>query len=396
MTISPDGPIILIVDDDPDFREILRGVLQKNNFQTLEAKSAQDLSSFVDSSEFDCVLLDYRLEGETAFHVMDVLAKSSNADAPVIMMTGSTEQSVAIKAFRFGVADFLPKTTLGFRDLGNVIQKAIENKRQSVAERTELKRLREERVIDIVTGTFSRTEFERRVESHVEAGPSRHDPVIVLSLDAYYRETLSRFGQKNADALLREAITRLRAHTDSEDIWGRTGDGTFACLSPSIKDRASLQNKLETLQKAASFIFRVGAAALSVEPELHTLIASDGAGALIEKLADLSSPSGEQTATQPAFTNFASADDGTNDPTGEQVERRRVRRTRVLKAAKIIVGPSTIDCAVRDMSELGLRLRLEQYTPLPSRFAVRLSDTGEVRDVGLRWQRDRECGVEFV
>ncbi len=395
MTMSPSGPIILVVDDDPDFREILSGVLQQNNFQTIEAAGAKELLSFANDSEFDCVLLDYNLEGETAFHVMDVLADSANADAPIIIMTASKEQSVAIKAFRFGVADFLPKTSLGFRDLRTVIEGAIVSKRQSVAERLELERLRAERAIDLVTGTFSRAEFERQVQSLGEADPSRLEPIIVVSFDIYYRETLHRFGQKQADTFLRETIKRLRTHSDADDIWGRTGDGTFACLAPAIRDRARLKTRLDTLREGLSFVFHVGSATLSVEPELSVLIASDDEDSLSDQLAKLSRPSTEPT-TRAAAQPFADADESAGGDNAGQVERRRVRRTRVLKAAKILIGPSTIDCVARDMTEHGLRLRLDHYMPLPSKFSVQLTESSEEHPVMLKWQRDRECGVAFI
>ncbi|RLQ87219.1 response regulator [Notoacmeibacter ruber] len=394
MTASADGPIILIVDDDPDFREILSGVLRRNNFQTIEATNTEELRGFVDSSEFDCVLLDYRLDGETAFHVMDVLSGSANADAPVIMMTASQEQSVAIKAFRSGVSDFLPKTSLGFRDLGNVIRKAIEDKRRSLSEQYELERLRQERAIDIVTGTFSRKEFEKRLRAG-RATAASPQLVIVASMNRFYAEALQRFGQKQADTFLRETVKRMRDCSDPEDIWGRISGGAFACLPSAISDRAKLRDRLNALTEALTFVFRVGSATMEAHPETSVLDTSDETASLSEQL-DQFGEIAAQPVTQAGAEGPKSVPQEEANAEPEQVERRRERRNRVLKAAKILIGPSTIDCVVRDTSDLGMRLRLEQYAPLVSNFSIYLAETGEKRPVVLRWQRGRECGVEFV
>jgi PilZ domain len=54
-----------------------------------------------------------------------------------------------------------------------------------------------------------------------------------------------------------------------------------------------------------------------------------------------------------------------------------------------------IDCTVRDMSEKGARLRVPDEFAVPSRFVLRMKDTGENRKVAVRWQAGVDLGVEF-
>lgn len=77
--------------------------------------------------------------------------------------------------------------------------------------------------------------------------------------------------------------------------------------------------------------------------------------------------------------------------------RRGVRR-RTLKNGKIVLPGSwgTYDCIIKDVSEIGARLRLGgEGAILPKDFEVVFVTEGLTYPVQLRWRRDQEAGVEF-
>lgn len=401
MSLLPSGPIVAVIDDDSGFREIVKGLLESDNFQVVEAENTETLSDFVDHREVDCLLIDYRLGEQTGFHAMDTVARSRNADAPIIMMTGSGEQKIAIKAFRCGVADFLPKRTLGREELRLAINKAIEGRRQELADRAELETLRKERATDIVTGFYNGKEFAHRVEKldAIHSGQTDDYVVIVVQLDAYYDELARRFGPKQADNMIREVANRSRALSNPDDVWGRIAEGSVACLVHHEGDMRPVNRKIAELANTLSFQFRIAAVTLDLSPTIDVLARSETREPISSQLKAVMAKihdryariSRAPTASAPVGAGMA----GESAPR-EDVERRASRRTRVLKSAKIMIGPSTIDCAIRNVSDGGLRLRLEQHAPLPSRFEVYTPETGKRRPVALRWQHDRECGVEYT
>lgn len=85
-------------------------------------------------------------------------------------------------------------------------------------------------------------------------------------------------------------------------------------------------------------------------------------------------------------------------PTSPSEENRRVsRRFRVLKRGQIIMGNgiSTIDCVVRDLSEHGARISVDDPIMLPESFTFLLVEDGTVYPAFKRWQQGKSIGIEF-
>lgn len=77
--------------------------------------------------------------------------------------------------------------------------------------------------------------------------------------------------------------------------------------------------------------------------------------------------------------------------------RRGARRFRVLKRGQIIIanGMSTIDCVVRDLSEHGARISVEDPIILPENFSFMLVEEGTIYPAFKRWQHGKSIGIEF-
>ena len=78
-------------------------------------------------------------------------------------------------------------------------------------------------------------------------------------------------------------------------------------------------------------------------------------------------------------------------------ERRRSIRMRILKSASIVFnnGASTVTCVVRNMSEGGARLGVEDGRSVPKAFTLQFSD-GHAIDCLLAWRIDKLVGVAFA
>jgi hypothetical protein len=77
-------------------------------------------------------------------------------------------------------------------------------------------------------------------------------------------------------------------------------------------------------------------------------------------------------------------------------ERRRYSRLRVLKAAKIVIGTSSVlDCVVRDLSSTGARIEIQNAASLPEAVDVTFDGGHTFRPCRLKWRSLNETGVEF-
>ena len=99
---------ILIVDDDKSICEILRENLNEQGYDCAEAYEGVAGLVKLTKEHFDAVLLDIGMPGVSG---MDVLAeiRLRHRDIAVIMITGSGEVGVAVKAMKLGANDFIMK-----------------------------------------------------------------------------------------------------------------------------------------------------------------------------------------------------------------------------------------------------------------------------------------------
>jgi hypothetical protein len=83
---------------------------------------------------------------------------------------------------------------------------------------------------------------------------------------------------------------------------------------------------------------------------------------------------------------------------GLNAERRSSRRLRIHKSAQLVLNEhnAAIDVVVRDISDGGVRVRIEGYMYLPDRFELRFRDHSAPCHVVMAWRQGLEMGLSFV
>ena len=107
---GPPGPgRVLVADDDPQMRRLIRGVLQRDGFEVVEAGDGLDALEVVERGGVDLVILDVDMPRLDGLGVLEELrAQVRTACLPVIVLTarhGETEE----KALDLGAHDYLSK-----------------------------------------------------------------------------------------------------------------------------------------------------------------------------------------------------------------------------------------------------------------------------------------------
>jgi hypothetical protein len=82
----------------------------------------------------------------------------------------------------------------------------------------------------------------------------------------------------------------------------------------------------------------------------------------------------------------------------EAGDKRRLDRVRTILAAQAILGKGLADipCQIKDLSETGARIFLDEKALLPERFELRIPKKGLAQRVEVRWRNGGLVGVEFV
>lgn len=114
---------ILVVDDEPALRRLVRRALSGVDFEVLEASNGVEALELCRSHHFSAVISDVRMP---VMDGLDLLATLRRADPglPVILMSGSDEIATRQAARDAGALDFLPKPFVLF-DLSCRTQAAV-------------------------------------------------------------------------------------------------------------------------------------------------------------------------------------------------------------------------------------------------------------------------------
>ncbi|MGR8929932.1 MAG: sigma-54-dependent transcriptional regulator [Gammaproteobacteria bacterium] len=101
-------PVTLVVDDEPDIRELLEITLGRMDIKTRSAENLMSARELLLKEHFDLCLTDMRLPDGDGLELLDFIQDNRLA-LPVAVITAHGSIDVAIKAMKKGAFDFLTK-----------------------------------------------------------------------------------------------------------------------------------------------------------------------------------------------------------------------------------------------------------------------------------------------
>ena len=130
---------VLIIDDEEAIRFSLRGILEDEGMEVLEASDAESGLALADGEALDLVFLDIWLPGMDGLAALDLL-RADHPDVPVVMISGHGTIETAVSAIRRGAYDFIEKP-LSLEKIVILAARAIETaalRRENLLLRTSL------------------------------------------------------------------------------------------------------------------------------------------------------------------------------------------------------------------------------------------------------------------
>jgi len=99
---------VLVIEDDPSVRTLVKAVLEKNNYSVDFAKTAEDGETQALSNNYDIIILDLGLPDGDGFDVCKDM-RDQKITTPVLVLSAEQETDVKIKCLRVGADDYITK-----------------------------------------------------------------------------------------------------------------------------------------------------------------------------------------------------------------------------------------------------------------------------------------------
>ncbi len=116
---------LLVADDDPSFRALLRDILEGDGHSVVEARDGEEALRFARREAFALVLTDRRMPTRDGLSLLKALRAELAAPPPVVVLTGFGTIPEAVEAVRLGAADYLTKPLESPRALLAVVARLL-------------------------------------------------------------------------------------------------------------------------------------------------------------------------------------------------------------------------------------------------------------------------------
>lgn len=104
---QPVTPYVLIVDDNPEIREILSLLLSGEGFLTAEAADGPSALTQIKNIVFDLIILDVMMPGLDGYRTCKAIREVTNA--PILFLSAKTQEHDKVLGFASGGDDYLAK-----------------------------------------------------------------------------------------------------------------------------------------------------------------------------------------------------------------------------------------------------------------------------------------------
>ncbi|CAN7762449.1 response regulator [Bradyrhizobium sp. LjRoot220] len=200
---------IFVVDDDPAVRDTLSMVLSAGGYQVICFADGAALLAVARTRTPSCILLDVHIPGKSG---LDILKELHGEDypAPIFMISGQGDISMAVSAIKSGALDFIEKPFRGSEIVAR-LDEAIEAYARRQAESNSASRI----ATLHFPGREPLTRREREVLEQFTAGASnkeagRHLGISPRTIEDHRANIMKKLGARNAADLVRIVMTTSR------------------------------------------------------------------------------------------------------------------------------------------------------------------------------------------
>lgn len=194
---APIATTVLVVDDEPAFRQVLDIALRRQGFQVITAKGVRSALEALrqNPSPFPLVLTDLLMPDGSGMDVLTAAKERSPATEVIVMTAHSTVES-AIEAMRRGAYDFVTKP-FSTAEIGAIAQKALE--KSSIVTENQRLRAQIERLSPQEAEPFAASPAMQRVGEIVAKVAPTRTTVLITGESGTGKERVARALHEKSD-----------------------------------------------------------------------------------------------------------------------------------------------------------------------------------------------------
>ena len=239
-------PLIAVVDDHQDIRDLVKRFLEQHGVKAITARDGKELDALLQSTKPDLIVLDIMLPGEDGVSICKRLRSAGNR-IPVIMLTAMSEDTDRIVGLEIGADDYMTKP-FNPRELLARIKAVLRRAAGSSGEETVSKNLKYYKFINLRLDVQKR-ELTEANGTLIALSTAEYD--LLLTFLTHPSETLSRdqlldlargrtaqVFDRSIDTLVSRLRKKLRESTDSQDIIKTVWGGGY-CFTAEIEHEFS-------------------------------------------------------------------------------------------------------------------------------------------------------------
>ncbi len=260
---------ILLIEDDEVDRKAIKRALNKSSLETgiQEATDSKSANELLNSSSFDCILLDYRLPDiDGLAFAKELMEKNGKTGTPIVMLTGEGNEMVAVEAMKSGIQDYLPKSSINASSLSRAINHALEitTLHRQIEEMN--KAFERMALTDSLTELGNRNLFTDRLSILIATSRRSKAQFSLLMMDLNkFKQVNDTHGHEAGDEVLRQVGKRLMVLGRDADMFFRLGGDEFAAIVTTGVTREGLsimaeriKDSIEVPMKFNSLKFNIG------------------------------------------------------------------------------------------------------------------------------------------
>jgi DNA-binding NtrC family response regulator len=184
-------PHILVVDDEPDIRDLVKEILEDESFDVNTAKNGQEAREARRARRPDLILLDIWMPDIDGVSLLKEWSEAEPLPCPVVMMSGHGTVETAVEATRLGAYDFIEKP-LSLNKLLLTVRRALEADKL----RRENQGLR--RQVRPVTEPIGKSEVIQRLRAQLLRVAQHDTPVLISGEPGTGKEICARYLHTNS------------------------------------------------------------------------------------------------------------------------------------------------------------------------------------------------------
>jgi len=278
---------ILIVDDDPNYRETVADILEDEGYKVSKVETGIASIEEVTKKFFNVVLVDFKLADITGLDLAKKI-KAIDKDAYIIVVTGHASLETALKAIemREEIYGFVIKG--GGRDPGQLkwtIKSALREQRLALDKmkaenelRRANKRLEELSITDDLTGIYNRRHFYEKLSQETARAQRHKHPLSLLMFDVdHFKSYNDTRGHLAGNRILERVGRIISEETREVDFGFRYGGDEFTVILPetSQKNAIVVAERIRKAFQKCKFdetTLSIGVAQYDSKSDLDTLI----------------------------------------------------------------------------------------------------------------------------